>query len=106
MKQLKKDVQALSKSLRELARRTEQMAKKLEKLEEPKGKLKAQPKRAKATASEIILNIIKKSRKGVDSATLQKKTGFNKQTIWNNISQLSKRGKIKKIGAGVYIPAG
>ena len=105
MKQLKKDVLALSKSLKALAKRTEQMAKKLERLEETKGKPKAQPKRAKATASEIILSIIKRSRKGVSSATLQKKTGFNNQTIWNNISQLKKRGKIKKIGTGVYVPA-
>jgi Fic family protein len=106
MKQLNKDVQALSKSLMELARRTEQIAKKLEKLEEPKGKLKAQPKRAKATASEIILSIINRSRKGVDSATLQKKTGFKNQKIRDNIYKLSKRGKIKRIGRGVYISAG
>jgi predicted HTH transcriptional regulator len=105
MKQLKNDVQALSKSLRELTRRTEQIAKKLEKLEKPKGKLKARPKSAKATASEIILSIIKRSRKGVNSATLQKKTGFNNQKIRDNIYKLSKRGKIKKIGTGVYVSA-
>jgi predicted Rossmann fold nucleotide-binding protein DprA/Smf involved in DNA uptake len=103
MEQLKKDVQALSKSIKQLTRKTEQMIKKLEKLEEPKGRLKAEPKPSKATASDIILSIIKRSRKGVDSATLQRKTGFGNQKVRDNLYKLSKRGKIKRIDRGVYI---
>jgi predicted Rossmann fold nucleotide-binding protein DprA/Smf involved in DNA uptake len=81
------------------------MIKKLEKVDKPGSKLRAKPKPAKPTASEIILSIIKKSRKSVDSAMLQEKTGFNNQKIRDNIYKLNKLGKIKRVGRGVYISA-
>jgi len=105
MKNLKKDVQALSKSLKEVSKRTERLINKLEKLEKSPAKPKARRTPAKATASNTILAIIKRSRKGVDSATLQKKTGFDNQKVRNNIFQLSKRGVIKRVSRGVYISA-
>ena len=105
MKNLKKDVQALSKSLEEVSKRTERLIIKLEKLEKSPARLKARRTSAKGTASDAILAIIKRSRKGVDSVTLQKKTGFDNQKIRNNIYQLSNRGVIKRVSRGVYISA-
>ena len=120
MKELKKDLQAITKALKQLTRKTEQMAKKLDKLEKApvakklkaKKVVKAKPvkrftmkKRAKPTASDIVLKIIHRSRKGVDLATLQEKTAFNNQKIRDNIYKLTKRGRIKRLGRGIYIAA-
>ena len=59
---------------------------------------------AKKSASEVILDLMSKSRakKGVATALLQKQTGFNNQKIRDNIYKLTKRGKIKRVGRGVY----
>ena len=114
MKQLKKDLQAISRTLNELTRKTEQMAKRLEKPEKadvaktPKPGAKGAGKKvvkkpAKATAIDTIFAIIKKSRKGVDAATLKKKTGFDNKKMWNNINMLKMKGKVKSISRGVYV---
>jgi hypothetical protein len=66
---------------------------------------KAAARRApKKSASEAILSIMMQSRskKGVATALLQKKTGFNNQKIRDNIYKLTKRRKIKRVGRGVY----
>lgn len=70
----------------------------------PKRKVAAR-RAPKTSASEVILSIMKSSRskKGVATALLQKKTGFNNQKIRDNIYKLTKRGKIKRVGRGVYI---
>ena len=70
----------------------------------PKKKVAAK-KAPKKSASELILSIMKTSRskKGVATALLQKKTGFNNQKIRDNIYKLTKRGKIERVGRGVYI---
>ncbi len=68
-------------------------------------KKRAAAKRApKKSASEAILSIMmqSKSKKGVATALLQKKTGFNNQKIRDNIYKLTKRHKIKRVGRGVY----
>ena len=68
-------------------------------------KKRAAAKRApKKSASEAILSIMMQSRskKGVATALLQKKTGFNNQKIRDNIYKLTKRHKIKRVGRGVY----
>jgi hypothetical protein len=68
-------------------------------------KKKAAARRApKKSASEAILSIMMQSRskKGVATALLQKKTGFNNQKIRDNIYKLTKRRKIKRVGRGVY----
>jgi membrane protein involved in colicin uptake len=59
---------------------------------------------AKQSASEVLLDLMRKGggKKGVATALLQKKTGFNNQKIRDNIYKLTKRGKIKRVGRGVY----
>lgn len=52
-----------------------------------------------------MLNIIKRSKKGVDVPTLMKKTGFDENKVRNIISRASKLKKIKRIGRGVYVGA-
>ena len=111
MKQLKKDLQAVSKSLKQLTLRTEKIAKKLDKLEKPKPvkkpKAKAKPKvtkkPVKVSAAATVLTIIKRSRKGVDIATLSKKTGFESRKIGYIVQRFRKEGKIENSGKGIYV---
>ena len=118
MNELKRDLKAVSKSLNQLRRKTEQMAKSLDKLEKTRPAKKAKAKRvvkakaskrgvakkaAKATAIGTILDIITKNKKGVDTAILKKKTGFESKRIWNVINSLKAQGKVKSAETGVYV---
>ncbi len=113
MKQLKKDLQAVSKTLKQLTLRTENIAKRLDKLEKPKpvkkAKAKAKPKvtekPVKVSAAATVLAIIKRSRKGVDVATLKSKAGLEGRTVNNIIYRLKKDDKIKSGGRGIYVKA-
>jgi hypothetical protein len=108
MKQLKKDLQAVSKTLKQLTVRTENIAKRLDKLEKPKSvkkkKAKAKPKVTKkpvqVSAAATVLAIIKRSRKGVGVATLKSKAGLEGRTVNNIIYRLKKDDKIKSGGRG------
>jgi len=113
MKQLKKDLQAVSKNLKQLTLRTEKIAKKLDKLEKAKPvkkpKTKARPKvtkkPVKVSTAATVLAIIKRSRKGVDIATLKSKAGIGSTTVNSIIYRLKKKDKIKSSGRGIYVKA-
>jgi chromatin segregation and condensation protein Rec8/ScpA/Scc1 (kleisin family) len=62
-------------------------------------------KSTQVTATDKILRIIKRSKKGVDVPTLKKKTGFDDKKVRNIVFRASKEGKIKKSGRGVYVGA-
>ena len=59
--------------------------------------------RAKLTDTEQLLTVIKRSRKGVDVATLRQKTGFDEKKIRNMIYKAHKEGKIRRAGRGIYM---
>ena len=131
MKKLKSDLQAATKALAALTRKTEAMANRVAKLE--KAQAKANPKKAAAkkapqakktkakaktarkapakkkaasqTATAQVLNIIKRSKKGVDVAVLMKKSGLAEKTIRNVLFRVGKQNKIKRAGRGVYVGA-
>ena len=114
MNQLKKDLKTVAKDLKRLTQETDKMIKRLEKLEKaqtakkPKAKAvrKAVAKKpAKLSASETVLAIVKRSRKGVDKATLIKKTGFKDSNVQAMLYRLTKQGKIKSVGKGIYVKA-
>ena len=120
MKNLKNEVQGVAKELKALTRKTEAMAKKVAKLEKsqaaakrkPKAKAKtakkkpvAKKKGAALTATDQVVNIIKRSKKGADAPTLMKKTGLADKTIRNILFRAGKLGKIKRAGRGVYVGA-
>ncbi|MBW1763853.1 MAG: hypothetical protein JRJ23_03795 [Deltaproteobacteria bacterium] len=71
----------------------------------PAKKAPAKKKTAQPTATDQVLNIIKRSKKGVNTATLMTKTGFDQRKIWSIINRASKAGKIKRAGKGIYIGA-
>ena len=93
MKQLKRDLQAVSKSLKQLMLRTEKIAKKLGKLEKAKAKLKATKKPVKVSAAATVLAVIKRSRKGVDVATLGKRLALRAGKSVVSFSGSKKRAK-------------
>jgi len=62
-------------------------------------------KASQLTATDHILQIVRRSRKGVDVPTLKVKTGFDDKKVRNIIFRASKEGKIRKIGRGIYVGA-
>ena len=111
---LKKDLQTVNKDLKALAKKTESLLKQVDKLEKPKAakKPKAKPVKAKAvkkaapvTAADTVLAIIKRYKKGIGTAALMKKTGYNQKKISNLVFKLRKQGKIKSVDKGVYLKA-
>ena len=54
------------------------------------------------TAIDTVFDIVKKSGKPVDMATLRQKTGFESKKIANVLFKLKKQGKIKSVDKGIY----
>ena len=114
MKQLKKDLKAVAKDLKKLTQKTDKMIKRLGKPEKaqavkkPKAKKAGKPvakKVIKVAAGGTVLAIIKRSRKGIDKATLIKKTGFEDKKVRDITYRLMKQGKIKRDLKGLYVKA-
>ena len=124
MKNLKKNLQTVNKDLKALAKKVDGIIIAIDKLEKPKAtkKPKVKPVKAKtvkktpvikaavkkaapATAVDTVLAIIKRSKKGVGTAALMEKTGYNRKKIANLVFSLGKQGKIKSVGKGAYVKA-
>ena len=120
---LKRDLQAVRKDIKALERKMEKLLnaygkpskskavkktkRKLVKTRSRRGvavkKVAARKKGTKLTATQQILSIVRRSRKGVDVPTLKIKTGFEDKKVRNIIFRASKEGKIKKVGRGIYV---
>ena len=62
-------------------------------------------KAKKVTATDEVLKIIKRHKKGVDITKLKHKTGFADTKLRMIVSRAYKQGKIKRIARGVYVTA-
>ena len=127
---LKRDLQAVRRDFKALERKMEKLLKAAEKAGAAKKVTKSKavktkavkPKKTRATtakratrttrkrapqvtATDQILRIIKRSKKGVDVPTLKKKTGFDDKKVRNIVFRASKEGRIKKSGRGIYVGA-
>jgi len=110
---IKKDITTIGKKLEKLLIAVEKSEAKVAKA--PKAKaVKAKPakkpskthakkKTVKVTATDQVLKIIKRSKKGVDTAALMKKTGFDQKKVRNILQRTFKQGKIKRSGKGIYV---
>ena len=116
LKALNKDIQSLGKTLDRLLKAVEKdkksKAKPTKKIAAKKAPAKKAPtkkatakKAAPPTATDEILKIIRRSKKGVDAPTLIKKTGFNQKKVRNILFRTYKQGKIKRLEKGIYIGA-
>jgi hypothetical protein len=122
---LKRDLQAVKKDIVALHKKMEKLLKAYEKPQKPKAAKRAERKVVKVktkravkarktslkkkaptmTATEQILKIVRRSRKGVDVPMLKTKTGFDDKKVRNIVFRASKEGKIKKVGRGIYVGA-
>jgi uncharacterized protein (UPF0335 family) len=55
------------------------------------------------SATNVVLDAVKRSKKGADFGLLQKRTGFDEKKLRNIIFRLHKLDKIKRVRRGVYI---
>jgi len=129
MVKLKKDLQAVTRELKALTKKTERLMKAADKLEKaqaakkpkPRAKAKAKPARkavakkttarkkapakkkaTKTTATDKVLQIINRSKRGVDVPALMKKTGFDEKKVRNIVARAFSQKKIKRMGRGTY----
>lgn len=120
METLNRDVKDVVKALKVLTQKIEKIGKQLDKSTKPravKTKTGRKPPVKKAaakkpaavkkpaTAADTALAVIKRSKKGVTSAGLMKKTGFDKKKAANLFFKLKKQGKIKSKEKGIYVKA-
>ena len=115
MKKTRNDLEAVLSALRYLTEKTEKIISRLEVLEALSGQhesvnIKVNPRRRnltkrsrKTTAGDTVLGIIRRSRKGVDTATIRQKTGFGDKKIWNIVNRLKIRKQIKSERKGIYV---
>jgi hypothetical protein len=121
MKNLKKDLRALSKKLEALVGKVDKVKKDIDKLEggavagKGAGKTRATRKtnvRAKGrikrkkgvavTATDRVINMIKRSKQGLDVPTLIKRSGFEDRKVRNILARAFKQGRIARAGRGIY----
>ena len=113
---MKKDITAIGKKLEKLITAFEKSEKATSTKASRAKAVKASPakktkkppaikKAAKVTATDQVLKIIKKSKKGVNAATLMQKTGFNQKKVTNILHRTFKAGKIKRAAKGIYVSA-
>ena len=133
MKNLKKNLQTVNTELKALAKNVDGIVATLDKLEKPKVAKKPKAKAVKRkpvkktvakkvavkkrtvkrpaakkttkTVIDTVLAMIRRSKKGVNTAALMKKTGFSVRQIHSNVYKLKKQGKVKSVKKGVYLKA-
>ncbi|MEE8553402.1 MAG: hypothetical protein V3S72_08890 [Desulfobacterales bacterium] len=133
-KNLKKDLQAVNSEIKALSKKVEKVIVAVDKLEKAKA-VKAKPvrkaaakpvrkaavkkaavkkaavkkpaakKTAQLSAVDTAFGFIKRYKKGISTAALMEKTGFDQKKVYNIIYKLNSLGKIKSVGKGVYVKA-
>ena len=59
-------------------------------------------RKGKKSGIQTVLDMIQKSKTGIDAGTLIKKTGFDDKKIRNILFKALTTGKIERVGRGVY----
>ena len=127
MKQMKKDVNALTKELKALTKKTEKIVKALGKLGKAQAKPKpvkkaVKPKKvvkkpavkktakkattnkfAKGTVVGAVMGVIQANSKGVNTDQIMEQTGLNKRQVWITIARAKREGKVKTVKRGIYV---
>ena len=62
-------------------------------------------KTAQLSAVDTAFGFIKRYKKGISTAAIMEKTGFDQKKVYNIIYKLNSLGKIKSVGKGVYVKA-
>ncbi len=64
---------------------------------------KSTGKQTTLTASNMVLEIIRRYQNGVGFAEIKLQTGYGEKKLRNIIFRLHKQGKIKRLSRGIYI---
>ncbi len=94
----KRDIDALTSRLDRIERLL--LAGNAEKKHGAEGKSADKP--VIATASDVVLDIVRHHNEGVDFAELKNQTGYGEKKLRNILFRLNKMGKIKRKSRGVY----
>ncbi len=117
---IKRELTAVQKKLTTIKLKVDNLIAAVEKIETkptkaPKAKaVKAKPakmapkapatkKAVQITATDQVLKIINRSKEGVNTSTLMKKTGFDQKKVRNILNRTFKQGKIKRADKGIYV---
>jgi hypothetical protein len=115
-KKLARELKTVARQLNTLSKKTASMASAFEKApakpkaKPAKGKARAAKKPAPAAApksksltpTDQVLAIMKRFKKGITVESLRDKSGFNEKQISNIVHRACKKGKMKRIGRGMY----
>jgi hypothetical protein len=111
MKKIAKDLKNVAKQLGTLSKKMENMAETFEKTSKPAtpkkravrvAKKKAAPKRKTLTPTDQVLAIMKRFKKGITVSGLRGKSGLNEKQISNIVHRACQKGKMKRVGRGIY----
>ena len=122
MKELQSVLNIVSDGLKTLAKGVEAIAEKVDEASKSQGSVKPKKKKPSTSAKKVktakkaakkknvkpatdtdtVLVIIGRSKKGVSTATIMEKTGYDQKKIANIIYRLRKQKKIKSVDKGVY----
>ena len=113
---MKKDITAIGEKLERLIKAVEKSEKATPAKTSKAKAIKAKPvkkttkapvkkKAVRGNATDQILKIVSRSKKGADTATLMKKTGFDQKKVRNILQRTFKQGKIKRAAKGIYVSA-
>jgi len=105
---IKRELTAVQKKITAIGLKMEKLISEIEKSDTKPTKTRKAPAKKKAvrvTDTDKVLNIINRSKNGVDTATLMKKTGFDQKKVRNILQRTFKQGKIKRAGKGIYVGA-
>jgi len=108
MKSMARAIEVLAGKLDTIAKSQKHEKAKAKPVRKAQAKPKKKPvakKEKPTTAVDTVFAIIKRSKKGVDTAILVEKTGYGKKKIADLVYKLKKQGKIKSVGKGVYLKA-
>ena len=100
----KKDIDKLNAKIDRLEKMIKKSATSQPAVDKKPGK-QAGPRKTgtrRLSATSVVLETIKRSKKGADFSTLQAKTGFDEKKLRNIIFRLHKLEKIKRVGRGLY----
>ena len=109
MKNLQSQLKTVSRSLAALSKQVEKLSNQVEK---PKAAKKAAVNKAagkKATPAggktvlDTVLDVIKRSKKGVTVAQLKTKTQLDARQLSNALYKLSKKGMVQAPSRGLYV---
>ncbi len=96
MEGLQKELEAIVEGIKAVAEKTEKIVERLTMRQE--SSKETDPERgAKEKQGNTVLDIIKKSREGVDTATLKEETGLDDAEIRSIIFSLRKEGRINRV---------